>query len=464
MIASLAERPSGRQALGDPGAGQATSWGDCRQAKVQDSPDPASLSPDAVASVGVVGGGQLALMLAQEAPGLGLQLHLQAASATDPAVPLASSVILAPLDDVTATSELAQRCQVITFENEWVPLEALAALRQAGVRFLPDLGSLESLMSKRGQRELLERLALPTPRWCPLEQVLEPPPPPPEAPESTQGYVGPPQAAVAAPRQRRPELPKGFRFPLMAKSSRGGYDGKGTVPIPDQKALESLLAAVDPAGWLLEESVAFEMELALVAARDQGGNVVCYPLVQTHQQHQVCDWVLFPAPVNHAVEAFARNIAASLLTALDYVGLLAIEFFYGPGGLQVNEIAPRTHNSGHYTIEACACSQFGQQLRLAALLPMGSPEPLVPGALMVNLLGREGAEGRDEDDCRALAALGDAHLHWYGKSPSLPGRKLGHITILLRSTTPEALRLEASERLQEVRSIWPSEATKLPLE
>ncbi len=422
---------------------------------VQDRPDPASLSSPAVACVGVVGGGQLALMLAQEAPALGLQLHLQAASASDPAISLASSVVLGDPNDAAATAELARRCQVITFENEWVPLEALQGLRQAGVRFLPDLNALAALMSKRAQRELLQKLALPTPRWCPLEQVLAPPPAPSEALESPRAAVFIPPGALGAAAPRRPELPQGFQFPLMAKSCRGGYDGKGTLPIPDQQALEDLLATVDPAGWLLEEQVAFEMELALVAARDQHGNVICYPLVQTQQRQQVCDWVLFPAPVNHAVEAFARNIAASVLTALDYVGLLAIEFFFGPAGLQVNELAPRTHNSGHYTIEACACSQFGQQLRLAARLPMGSPEPLVPGALMVNLLGRDGTQDRDEADLQALAALPGAHLHWYGKSESSPGRKLGHLTLLLESSGAEALQREARAKLQEVRSIWP---------
>jgi 5-(carboxyamino)imidazole ribonucleotide synthase len=394
-------------------------------------------------------------MLAQEAPGLGLQLHLQAASASDPAVALASSVVLGDANDAAATAELARRCQVITFENEWVPLAALKGLRQAGVRFLPDLDALAALMSKRAQRELLQKLALPTPRWCPLEQVLAPRPAPPDALESPRATVFIPPGPLGTDSPQPPELPRGFQFPLMAKSSRGGYDGKGTLPIPDQQALEALLASVDPAGWLLEEQVTFEMELALVAARDQRGNVVCYPLVQTQQQQQVCDWVLFPAPVNHAVEAFARNIAASVLTALDYVGLLAIEFFYGPAGLQVNELAPRTHNSGHYTIEACACSQFGQQLRLAALLPMGSTEPLVPGALMVNLLGRDGTEGRDGADCQALAALPGAHLHWYGKSESSPGRKLGHLTMLLESSGAEALQREARAKLQEVRSIWP---------
>jgi 5-(carboxyamino)imidazole ribonucleotide synthase len=111
--------------------------------------------------------------------------------------------------------------------------------------------------------------------------------------------------------------------------------------------------------------------------------------VQTHQHQQICDWVVLPAPVSHAVQAFARNVAASLLTGLDYVGVLAIEFFYGPAGLQVNEIAPRTHNSGHVTIEACRCSQFAQQVRIVAGLPMGSTDSRVPGALMVNLLGLE---------------------------------------------------------------------------
>lgn len=155
--------------------------------------------------------------------------------------------------------------------------------------------------------------------------------------------------------------------------------------------------------------------------------------METHQHHQVCDWVLFPAPVNHAVEALARNLAASLLTALDYVGVMAIELFYGPAGLLVNELAPRTHNSGHLTIEACRCSQFSQQVRVVAGLPMGLPDPVVPGALMVNLLGPEPALDPAEEARRleALRALPGAHLHWYGKRPSAAGRKLGHLTLLL---------------------------------
>jgi 5-(carboxyamino)imidazole ribonucleotide synthase len=242
---------------------------------------------------------------------------------------------------------------------------------------------------------------------------------------------------------------------VIAKAVSGGYDGKATMPLADQPALEELLARVEPAGWILEELVAFQRELAMVACRDHHGTVICYPLVETHQHHQVCDWVMFPAPVDHAVQAFARNTAVSVLTALDYVGVLSIEFFYGPAGLQVNELAPRTHNSGHLTIEACSCSQFEQQLRIVAGLPMGSTEAVVPGALMVNLLGHETSRSDYGEERRALAALPDAHLHWYGKPEATPGRKLGHLTIPLQGSSPLEHAAERDHLLAQVRALWP---------
>jgi 5-(carboxyamino)imidazole ribonucleotide synthase len=180
--------------------------------------------------------------------------------------------------------------------------------------------------------------------------------------------------------------------------------------------------------------------------------------VQTHQHHQVCDWVLAPASVPHAVQAFARNIAASLLTSLQYVGVLSIELFYGPAGLQINEIAPRTHNSGHVTIEAAVTSQFEQQVRIVAGLEMGPVGLKVPGALMVNLLGFEHSRSDYASAREALAALPDATVHWYGKEGSSPGRKLGHITLVLDGETSGLREQQAMERLEQVRSIWPLEA------
>jgi 5-(carboxyamino)imidazole ribonucleotide synthase len=408
-------------------------------------------------------------MLARAAADLGVGLHVQTPNPGDPAVSLAASVVAAPLDDVEATRRLASRCQVISFENEWVSLDALEALRTENIRFLPDLDALRPLVSKRSQRDLLNRLALPCPRWCPLEAVF-PPPPGSEADlaqvegapdwsasrEAEQSPGARPPAPPGDGQYIVPRLPEGFRFPVIAKAVSGGYDGKGTTPLRDQAALEELLGRVDPAAWILEELVAFERELAMVACRDQRGIVACYPLVETHQHHQVCDWVLFPAPVDHAVLAFARNTAVSVLTALEYVGVLSIEFFYGPAGLQVNELAPRTHNSGHLTIEACRCSQFEQQVRIVAGLPMGPTDPVLPGALMVNLLGYESAE-QDYYAAkrRALEALPGAHLHWYGKPEATPGRKLGHLTVALEAAGGLELAAERDRRLAEVRALWP---------
>ena len=419
-------------------------------------------------SIGIVGGGQLALMLAEAAADLGVAVHLQTPSAADPAAPLAASLVIAGLDDADATRRLSSRCGAISFENEWLALEALLPLAEQGVRFVPSLASLAPLLSKRSQRELLDQLHLPSPRWCGLEAVLAPPQQEersviaastPSQPSPFWEGGRPYQPADTAPLRQLsiPTLPQGFRFPLMAKASRGGYDGKGTRPIADQEALERLLEQVTPADWILEECVAFERELAVVACRDREGSVACFPLVETHQHGQVCDWVLLPAPVNHAVEALARNIAASLLTALDYVGVLAIELFLGPAGLQVNEIAPRTHNSGHLTIEACRCSQFDQQIRVVTGLPMGLAEATVPGALMVNLLATDPVLPPEEEARRlaALRALPGAHLHWYGKGSSPPGRKLGHLTLLLGGSDRAEREREKQELLEQVRRLWP---------
>ena len=362
-------------------------------------------------------------MLASAARNLNVPLHVQSPGAHDPATTLATSVVQAALDDVSATRELARRSSAITFENEWVDLPALAPLSFDGVAFLPSLESLSPLVCQRSQRQLLQTLGLPCPRWSVL-----------------------PGDGV---------LPEGFSYPVMAKASTGGYDGKGTAVLRRAEDFEALLARITASDWILEEFVPFEQELSQLACRDRDGNVQCYPLVQTHQHQQVCDWVLAPAAVPHAVQAYARNIAASLLTAINYVGVLSIELFYGPGGLQVNEIAPRTHNSGHYTIEAARTSQFEQQVRIVAGLPMGAVDLEVPGALMVNLLGFESSEADYPTQRDALAALPDASVHWYGKQGSSPGRKLGHITLLLHGTTPEARGRQAEQLLEQVRRIWP---------
>lgn len=381
--------------------------------------------------IGVVGGGQLARMLVQAAAQRDVPIAVQTSDAADPAAGLASRLVAADPRDVAGTRELVVGCDGITFENEWVNIDALLPLEQQGVRFQPSLAALSPLVDKLSQRQLLDDLAIPSPPWCPLSLI--------------------------SPAQ--PALPQGWTFPVMAKASRGGYDGKGTVVLRDIDGLAQLLRAVPADDWLLESWVDYELELALVVSRDQRGRIRHFPLVQTHQHQQVCDWVLAPAPVDPSVAALAYNVAASLMTKLGYVGVLALEFFYGPAGLQVNEIAPRTHNSGHFSIEACTSSQFDQQLCIAAGLPVPDPELKSRGALMVNLLGLDPERHPPLDQrLEALEAIPGLHLHWYGKSPETPGRKLGHVTLLLEGDTLLKRRDEAESALAAIRRIWPLES------
>ena len=381
--------------------------------------------------IGVVGGGQLARMLVQAAAQRDVPIAVQTSDAADPAAGLASRLVAADPRDVAGTRELVVGCDGITFENEWVNIDALLPLEQQGVRFQPSLAALSPLVDKLSQRQLLDDLAIPRPPWCPLSLI--------------------------SPAQ--PALPQGWTFPVMAKASRGGYDGKGTVVLRDIDGLAQLLRAVPADDWLLESWVDYELELALVVSRDQRGRIRHFPLVQTHQHQQVCDWVLAPAPVDPSVAALAYNVAASLMTKLGYVGVLALEFFYGPAGLQVNEIAPRTHNSGHFSIEACTSSQFDQQLCIAAGLPVPDPELKSRGALMVNLLGLDPERHPPLDQrLESLEAVPGLHLHWYGKSPETPGRKLGHVTLLLEGDTLLKRRDEAESALAAIRRIWPLES------
>ena len=260
--------------------------------------------------IGVVGGGQLARMLVQAAAARQIPVAVQTGSDQDPAVEGASRLVTADPRDVAGTRQLVEGCSGITFENEWVNIDALIPLEQQGVRFQPGLAALSPLVDKLSQRQLLADLSIPSPSWCPLSLV--------------------------SPAQ--PALPQGWSFPVMAKAARGGYDGKGTMVLPDIDALAQLMRSVRAEDWMLEAWVDYERELALVVSRDASGSVRAFPLVETHQSQQVCDWVLAPAAVPQAVEALAYNAASSLLTKLNYVGVLALEFFFGPAGLQVKKL------------------------------------------------------------------------------------------------------------------------------
>lgn len=376
--------------------------------------------------IGVIGGGQLAWMMASAATELELELVVQTPHETDVAVSLATATVLADVDNVAATALLATKCDVITFENEFVNLAELGKLAADGVCFRPSLSALAPLLDKYTQRCYLRNLGLPVPQFDALETA---------------------------------QLPPGFSFPVVVKARRNGYDGQGTFIIKDKSALESLYHRYPDTPFLIEEFIKFDRELAVIAARGVTGETVTYPILETQQEEQVCRRVFTLGDLPASITEVCDSIARKLLVSLDAIGLLAIELFATPDGkVLVNEIAPRTHNSGHLTIEACATSQFSQILRAVAGLPLGSTELTCAGAVMVNLLGYEDIESDYLTKRQQIAEIPNTYVHWYGKTQSRIGRKLGHVTILL--DPPTATRHDRNNRQQaealarQVESIW----------
>ncbi|MDJ0844980.1 5-(carboxyamino)imidazole ribonucleotide synthase [Crocosphaera sp.] len=366
--------------------------------------------------VGVIGGGQLAWMMATATEKLGIDLLIQTPHPDDPAVAIAHKVILAPIDDAEATEQLAQKCEVITFENEFIDLEALQKLENKGVCFRPKLSALSPLLDKYEQRSYLKRIDIPVPNFTTLEALSS----------------------------------EKFDFPLVIKARRHGYDGQGTFIINNKAELTPLLKPDNTGSLMVEEYIPFERELAMMVARNAQGIIVTYPVVETYQKEQVCHWVIAPANVTETVQLEAIKIAEHLVTQLEVVGIFGIEFFLtSDGHLLVNEIAPRTHNSGHYTLDACHISQFEMQLRAVTGQALGSTELNCLRAVMVNLLGYENSHDDYQEKRQKIANLPHTYVHWYEKTESRPGRKLGHVTRLIQDDNidPETIT-------KEIESIW----------
>lgn len=365
--------------------------------------------------VGVIGGGQLAWMMAQEAPTEGVVLSVQTPSKKDSAVSLADSLVLAEVDSVEGTQKLAENCDVITFENEFVDLEGLQMLANKGVCFRPSLDSLAPLLDKYDQRCFLQNLGLPVPRFTNFDHQKD---------------------------------LESFGFPVVLKVRRHGYDGQGTMIIHSAEQLDSALEVLGNVPFLVEEFVPFEAELAVIAARGIDGAVVCYPVVETYQKNQVCRWTIAPTNITIAQSEQVKAIAHKLLKALNYVGVMGIELFLTKEGqILINETAPRTHNSGHYTLDGCVTSQFALQLRAVTGKPLGDLSFRQQGAIMVNLLGLEDDNYQPKLD--HIAQMKNAHIHWYQKAESRPGRKMGHVTVLIDNTITEPRAI-----VQQIEAIW----------
>lgn len=363
--------------------------------------------------IGVIGGGQLAGMMGAAAQKLGLELVVQTPDRTDPAGAIAADLILASVEDAVATAQLAAQCDLITFENEFVDLAALGRLAHQGVCFRPSLESLQPLLDKYDQRCYLRDLGLPTPEFSRLPDFVP------------------------------------ADFPIVLKTRRHGYDGQGTFILRNAEQFAATVQKLGDCPLLVEEFVPFDRELAVIAARSVAGAIEIYPIVETQQENQICQRVFAPAALEPAIAQAAEAIAHTLLDRLGAVGVFGIELFLTRAGkLLVNEIAPRTHNSGHFSLDACETSQFEQHLRAVAGLPLGSTAMRSSHAVMVNLLGFETSHSNYSQQRQQLAELPQTFVHWYGKTESRPGRKLGHVTALVESESQQ------QTIAQTIESIW----------
>ncbi len=366
--------------------------------------------------VGVIGGGQLAWMMGLEAQKLGASLWIQTPNEDDAAVGVAEETIIAELSDLDATGRLADACDVLTFENEFVDQLGLSRLQDKTV-FHPSLGAIAPLLDKFEQRCFLQELGIPIPEF---------------------------RSIMAGKADFQPD-----EFPLVIKARRQGYDGQGTFIVKNESSLQAVWEQQQGLPVLVESYIPFDRELAVMAARGVNGEMIVYPVVETYQQNQVCQRVIASARISEELSEKISAIAQTLLSELNWVGILGIEFFLTEDGqVLVNEIAPRTHNSGHYTIDACDISQFAMHIKAVIGDTLTSPQMIVNAAVMVNLLGYESAESDYLEKRKQLESLPNTHLYWYGKHKAWVGRKLGHVTVLGETIA------EASAVADQVSEIW----------
>jgi 5-(carboxyamino)imidazole ribonucleotide synthase len=343
-------------------------------------------------TIGILGGGQLGRMLAEAASRLGFDIVVLERDADSPAGRVAVRTLVGAYDDAEALKALAQAADVVTYEFENVPAASVQALTALGVEVAPGPKALSVAQDRFDEKTFLNAQGVATVAF---------------AEASTPG-----EAAAAVAR---------IGVPCLMKTRREGYDGKGQRWVETLAAAETVFAALGGRPVIVEAPAEFVRELSVIAARGRDGATAVYPLAENHHENGVLRRTLAPARASVTLADQAERIAAKILTGLDYVGVIGIELFeLADGRLLVNEIAPRVHNTGHWTQDGCEVDQFEQHIRAVAGWPLGRARA-VAQVEMLNLLGDEA------DAWLKFAAEPETRLHLYGKREAKPGRKMGHI-------------------------------------
>ncbi|HEX5776674.1 MAG TPA: 5-(carboxyamino)imidazole ribonucleotide synthase [Caulobacteraceae bacterium] len=343
-------------------------------------------------TIGILGGGQLGRMLALAAARLGFDVAILEPDEDSPASRVAATTFIAPYDDPQALAALADASDVVTYEFENVPAAAVERLLALGCEVAPNARALAVAQDRVEEKTFLNSVGAHTVDFAAVDTAA--------------------QAAEAATR---------LGTPCLLKTRRDGYDGKGQAWIESAADAAAAFAAIGGRPAIVEAKADFVRELSIIAARGRDGEHAVYPLGENHHENGILRRTHAPADASQAVLAQAERIAIQVLEGLDYVGVIGIELFeLEDGRLLVNEIAPRVHNTGHWTQDGCPCDQFEQHIRAVAGWPLG-PTEATAAVEMTNLLGDEANGWRD------YAAEPHTRVHLYGKRDAKPGRKMGHV-------------------------------------
>ena len=347
--------------------------------------------------LGIIGGGQLGKIMSQKAKKMGFNVTILDPTHNCPAAQVSDKHIIGGFYDKERLEQLVQESDVTTFELEHVDTTILKKLYDHGHNIHPSPYVMELIQNKYEQKKLLDEKGIPVPAYKNVETEED----------------------LAA-----------FGFPVVQKAKLGGYDGQGVQVLKTQEDVATKAIQTES---FIEEMVDIDKELAVIVARNIEGEIKCYPVVEMlfDERVNICDSVMAPARISKEIEERSLEICKKSIEALDGVGIFGVELFLTKSGeIQVNEIAPRPHNSGHYTVEACATSQFEQIIRAVTNLPLGSTKLISP-AVMVNLLGEQGYEGEPFiEGIHEALDIPELSFHFYGKSFTKPFRKMGHVTVL----------------------------------
>ncbi len=354
-------------------------------------------------TLGIIGGGQLGRLLCEAARSLGIRTIVLDPTPDSPAGQVADEQIIGDYRDPAAIKKLAKRVDVLTWEIESTNAAALIKLKETGINVEPSPEQLLVIQDKLLQKKLLQQAGIPVADFCELSDSNE-----------------------------LPQIAKEYGYPFLLKARCQAFDGRGNYLVRSVKDIPAALAKLGKADLYVERYIPFQRELAIQVARSQSGKISLFPLVETIQKNNICHSVMAPARVSAIITKQALLIAQKVARELKGAGVFGIEFFLTRDKkIVVNEIAPRVHNSGHYTIEACSVSQFEQHVRLVCGLPAKKIK-LISSAVMINLLGdRMGlAEWKGLDKINKQK---NVFVHVYGKEEVKPERKMGHITVLGRT-------------------------------